>query len=83
MDSNQLKIVTIDAVGKPCPMPLLMLKRTLKSNSITESIIHLISSDQNSEIDIMRYCHLHQLNCILTSRSAKEFHYKISQLPQD
>ncbi|SNQ28720.1 sulfurtransferase TusA family protein [Acinetobacter apis] len=83
MDSSQLKIVTIDAIGQPCPMPLLMLKRALKANSITETKFHLISSDENSEVDILRYCQLHHLQCRFQMISDHEFHYEIAQNMQD
>ena len=71
----QLPLV-IDSMGKPCPMPLLMLKKQLKQN-IAKQFILLKSSDPHSEIDILRYCQIHALPCQLTKISAHEFHYLI------
>ncbi|MFV5501398.1 sulfurtransferase TusA family protein [Acinetobacter sp. 226] len=65
----------IDAMGKPCPMPLLMLKRALKAGKHT--IFLLKSSDPHSLIDISRYCQLHQLKLEFKKISDTEFHYLI------
>ncbi len=68
--------VEIDALGQPCPMPLLMLKRALKQTK-APFIFILKASDPNSEIDIVRYCQLHQIKCTLTQNRAQEYHYLI------
>jgi len=70
------QLIEIDAIGKPCPMPLLMLKRELKKAQTQQRFL-LRSSDPHSEIDILRYCQLNQLNCQLNKVSADEFHYLI------
>lgn len=66
----------VDAMGKPCPMPLLMLKKQLKKMS-EHQVVLVKSSDPHSEIDIFRYCQINQLNCQLTKVSDFEFHYLI------
>ena len=66
----------VDAIGKPCPMPLLLLKKQLKKVS-SKQIILVKSSDPHSEIDISRYCLLHSLNFQIQQISASEFHYLI------
>ena len=68
--------VIIDALGQPCPMPLLLLKRALKKAD-QQSKFLLKSSDPHSEIDVTRYCQLHQLHCRILEISAKEYHYYI------
>ena len=68
--------IEIDSMGKPCPMPLLMLKRALKTAE-TNQVFLLKSSDPHSEIDITRYCAINHLSCQLTQLSATEFHYLI------
>jgi tRNA 2-thiouridine synthesizing protein A len=68
--------VIIDALGQPCPMPLLLLKRALKKAD-QQSKFLLKSSDPHSEIDVTRYCQLHQLHCRSLEISAKEYHYYI------
>lgn len=68
--------VEINALGQPCPMPLLMLKRALKQADAHQFFL-LKASDPNSEIDILRYCQLHQLKCTLHRQQAHEFHYFI------
>lgn len=66
----------IDAMGQPCPMPLLMLKRYLKQASAASVLLK--SSDPNSQIDIQRYCQIHHLNCNFSQISENEFHYLIT-----
>jgi len=66
---------TIDAMGKPCPMPLLMLKRALKS--FPGETFLLKSSDPHSQTDVSRYCEIHQLKLEMQKISDVEFHYVI------
>ncbi|MEB5477491.1 sulfurtransferase TusA family protein [Acinetobacter pollinis] len=68
----------IDAMDKPCPMPLLMLKRALK-NALPEQKIRLHASDPNSEIDILRYCQIHKLICDTQQISEYEYCYIIQR----
>ena len=65
----------IDAMGKPCPMPLLMLKRALKSQ--TGQTFLLKSSDPHSQQDIARYCQIHAIVYEAKQISDAEFHYII------
>lgn len=75
MSENSAGTTIIDAMGKPCPMPLLMLKKALKKNA---SFIFLLkSSDPHSQQDVLRYCQLHALNCQLEKISEYEYHYLI------
>lgn len=75
MSDSAVQPTIIDAMGKPCPMPLLMLKRALKNPS--EHGFLLKSSDPHSALDVTRYCQIHQLKCQSTQISAQEFHYLI------
>lgn len=68
--------IVIDALGKPCPMPLLLLKKQIKKN-IDQHQYLLKSSDPNSQIDIIRYCEIHKYSCQMEKISANEFHYTI------
>ena len=65
----------IDALGKPCPMPLLMLKRALKTQN--DQPLLLKSSDPHSQIDVSRYCDIHQIAYKFIQISENEFHYLI------
>lgn len=65
----------IDAMGQPCPMPLLMLKRALKQQAAGQWILK--SSDPHSQTDVSRYCALHDFQCDVVQISAQEFHYHI------
>lgn len=65
----------IDAMGKPCPMPLLMLKRSLKNSDIHKFLLK--SSDPHSLQDVLRYCQIHQISCESVTISENEFHYII------
>ena len=69
----------IDALGQPCPMPLLMLKRALKKAKGSKQYL-LKSSDPHSEIDVTRYCQIQQLQCQTQKISENEFHYLIESM---
>ena len=69
----------IDALGQPCPMPLLMLKRALKKSPEKQQFL-LKSSDPHSEIDVTRYCQIQQLQCQTQKISENEFHYLIESM---
>jgi len=69
----------IDALGQPCPMPLLMLKRALKKADLPTQFL-LKSSDPHSEIDVTRYCQIQQLQCQTQKISDNEFHYLIESM---
>ncbi|ESK55274.1 MAG: sulfurtransferase TusA family protein [Moraxellaceae bacterium] len=69
----------INALGQPCPMPLLMLKRALKKAEGSKHYL-LKSSDPHSEIDVTRYCQIQQLQCQTQKISDNEFHYLIESI---
>ncbi|NIE94984.1 sulfurtransferase TusA family protein [Acinetobacter sp. C26M] len=71
--------IIIDALGQPCPMPLLMLKRALKKVDGAQQYL-LKSSDPHSEIDVTRYCKIQQLQCLTQKISDNEFHYLIESM---
>lgn len=71
-------IFQINALGKSCPMPLLMLKKALKSQNSFYKIC-LQTSDPNSKQDILRYCQIHQLKCHFTSITAQHFEFVIEK----
>ncbi|KRJ21960.1 sulfurtransferase TusA family protein [Acinetobacter pittii] len=74
--SSNTAPIEINALGQPCPMPLLMLKRELKKAPGKQQFL-LKSSDPHSEIDVTRYCGLHHFTCQTTHISEREFHYLI------
>ncbi|WP_339329212.1 sulfurtransferase TusA family protein, partial [Acinetobacter nosocomialis] len=74
--SSAVAPIEINALGQPCPMPLLMLKRELKKAS-GKQLFLLKSSDPHSEIDVTRYCTLHHFMCQTMQISEREFHYLI------
>ncbi|MEB6675771.1 sulfurtransferase TusA family protein [Acinetobacter haemolyticus] len=69
----------IDALGQPCPIPLLMLKRALKKATGKKTYL-LKSSDPHSEIDVTRYCQIQNLQCQTKKISENEFHYLIESI---
>ena len=69
----------INALGQPCPMPLLMLKRALKKAEGSKQYL-LKSSDPHGEIDVTRYCQIQQLQCQTQKISDNEFHYLIESI---
>lgn len=75
MSAGEKTVITVDAMGKPCPMPLLMLKKALKNGP--EQLLLLKSSDPHSQLDVSRYCQIHQLNCQMSKISDSEYHYLI------
>ena len=66
--------IVLDAMGKPCPMPLLILKKQLKKTEPGQQIL-LMSSDPHSQLDIGRFCQLNQLKHHIDIISEYEFHY--------
>lgn len=68
---------TVDARKQPCPMPILMLKRTLKQINTSGNIILIQSTDPNSQQDLVDFCRIHQLKIIKTNLENQEFHYYI------
>ena len=75
MNNISANLIVVDAIGKPCPMPLLMLKRALKSTPHAQFLLK--SSDPHSQQDVLRYCQIHRLNCQLSQINSNEFHYTI------
>jgi len=75
MSENSAACIIVDAMGRPCPMPLLMLKKALKSNAGKNFL--LMSSDPHSQQDVSRYCQLHALRCQPNKISDFEYHYLI------
>lgn len=68
---------TVDACNQPCPMPILMLKRTLKQINTSGNIILVKSTDPNSQQDLSDFCRIHQLKIHKTTLENQEFHYYI------
>ncbi|MCH7385969.1 sulfurtransferase TusA family protein [Acinetobacter modestus] len=79
MTPISISLEVIDALGQPCPMPLLMLKRALKKAEGPKHYL-LKSSDPHSEIDVTRYCQIQQLQCQTQKISENEFHYLIESM---
>lgn len=79
---------TVDACNQPCPMPILMLKRLLKTiekNKIsTESgkikqLILMKATDPNSQQDLAHFCQIQQLKIVQQMIVDDEFHYYIEK----
>lgn len=79
---------TVDARNEPCPMPILMLKRLLKTiekNKIsTESgkikqLILIKATDPNSQQDLAHFCQIQQLKIVQQMIVDDEFHYYIEK----
>lgn len=75
--SDMQQPVIIDAKGQPCPMPLLMLKKTMKRQPNLSYLLQ--SSDPHSQLDVTRYCQIQGLACQVTEISQVEFHYLIQR----
>jgi tRNA 2-thiouridine synthesizing protein A len=75
-ENSAASAIMIDAMGKPCPMPLLMLKKALKLHA-GQAFFLLKSSDPHSQQDVLRYCQMHALGCRLDKISDDEYHYLI------
>ena len=77
LNPQTLAVQDIDALGKPCPMPLLLLKKALKSQNTVHYRLLLKSSDPHSQNDVLRYCQIHKISCTMTQISDNEYHYLI------
>ena len=79
---------TIDARNQPCPMPILMLKRLLKTidknkssseNSNSKIMILIKATDPNSQQDLAHFCQIQQLKIVQQKIVDDEFHYYIEK----
>ena len=79
---------TIDARNQPCPMPILMLKRLLKTidknkssseNSNSKIMILIKATDPNSQHDLAHFCQIQQLKIVQQKIVDDEFHYYIEK----
>lgn len=79
---------TVDARNQPCPMPILMLKRLLKtidknlSSSESGKIKQLIlikATDPSSQQDLAHFCQIQQLKIVQQIIVDDEFHYYIEK----
>ena len=79
---------TVDARNQPCPMPILMLKRLLKTidknkssseNSNSKIMILIKATDPNSQQDLAHFCQIQQLKIVQQMIVDDEFHYYIEK----
>lgn len=67
----------VDARHQPCPMPILMLKRSLKKSPEKGHVFLVKSTDANSQQDLVDFCRIHSLKIHKTTLENQEFHYYI------
>ena len=74
INGTSIEVTLIDTSGLPCPMPLLKLKQSLHRLS-TNDAVHLIATDANSQIDILRFCQIagHRVQLINQQQQRFEF----------
>ena len=79
---------TVDARNQPCPMPILMLKRLLKTieknqsnseNSNSKKLILIKATDPNSQQDLAHFCQIQQLRIVHQIIIDDESHYFIEK----
>ncbi|MFC3901599.1 TusA-related sulfurtransferase [Acinetobacter marinus] len=79
---------TVDARNQPCPMPILMLKRLLKTieknqsnseSSNSKRLILIKATDPNSQQDLAHFCQIQQLKIVQQMIVDDEFHYFIEK----
>lgn len=66
----------IDACHHPCPMPILMLKRALKTLA-PEQVILLQSTDPHSQQDLTHFCQVQGLEVLQQQVENGVFSYYI------
>ncbi|TXJ09609.1 MAG: sulfurtransferase TusA family protein [Acinetobacter sp.] len=66
----------VDARQQPCPMPILMLKRALKSLAKGQ-IILVQSTDPHSQQDLTHFCQVQGLTIHHSEVQHDEFYYYI------
>lgn len=66
----------VDARHKPCPMPILMLKRLLKTIP-DQQLILIKATDPNSQEDLRYFCQVQQLTVMEMQQIGDEFHFLI------
>lgn len=67
----------VDARNHPCPMPILMLKRRLKTIDKHQQIILVKSTDPHSKEDLQHFCQIQGLKILKTVFKDDEFQYYI------
>lgn len=72
-----MNIIEVNSIGQRCPMPLLLLKKAIKQHDLNQVQFLVKSSDNNSKVDLTRYCQMHQLQCNIIFDDGNEFHYQI------
>lgn len=72
-----MNIIEVNSIGQHCPMPLLLLKKAIKQHDLNQVQFLVKSSDNNSKVDLTRYCQMHQLQCNIIFDDGNEFHYQI------
>ncbi len=79
---------TVDACNQPCPMPILMLKRLLKTiekNQLDREVLNskklilIKATDPNSQQDLTHFCQIQQLKIVQQMIIDDEFHYFIEK----
>ena len=79
---------TVDARNQPCPMPILMLKRLLKTiekNQLDREVLNskklilIKATDPNSQQDLAHFCQIQQLKIVQQMIVDDEFHYYIEK----
>ena len=79
---------TVDARNQPCPMPILMLKRLLKTiekNQLDREVLNskklilIKATDPNSQQDLTHFCQIQQLKIVQQMIIDDEFHYFIEK----
>lgn len=68
----------IDARQQACPMPLLMLKKSLKSNPYQQAFL-LKSTDPHSVNDIQQFCQVQQINLVEYQQIDNEWYFFIQR----
>lgn len=66
----------VDARNQPCPMPILMLKRTLKQIGNGQLIL-VKSTDPHGQQDLTHFCQIQGLTVHHSETQGDEFHYYI------
>lgn len=78
MGKTDLDWMLLDARQQACPIPLLMLKKSLKLHLHQQAFL-LKSTDPHSVNDIQQFCQVQQLNLLEYQHIDDEWHFFIQR----
>ncbi len=72
-------VVTVDCLGRPCPIPVIELARTLPGVGVGD-VVDVLSDDPAAALDIPAWCRMRQQEYVGASSRANGSAYRVRRL---